>query len=299
MLTQDKEARLILLFVELDDFCIALENWKKTQPSFQGSVTRKPVMSDSELLSILVFYQYSGMKCFQYYYRFVVSQMKSYYPRLVSYERFVALIPRLLPGLYVFLQFRMQASRRNGFYFIDSKKLPACDNRRIHSHKVFEEVAGRGKTSTGWFYGLKVHLVINNYGELVNCMFTAGNVADNNHEVLTQLLEGLKGECYGDKGYLSKLFEQFYRQGLHLITKAKSNMKNKLIPLSQYMKLRKRAVIESVNDILMTVFDIDHTRHRSPINALAHMFSALIAYCFYPTKPCVYVEQKQQKLVVG
>lgn len=142
-----------------------------------------------------------------------------------------------------------------------------------------------------------MHLVINNYGELINFLFTSGNVADNNHEVLRHLLDGLTGECYGDKGYLTVLFEEFYEQGLQLITKVRSNMKNQLIPLAKYLKLRKRAVIESVNDILVSVFDLEHTRHRSPMNALAHMLSALIAYCLYPDKPSVFVEYGAQMLV--
>lgn len=291
MLSKDKENQLIELFINIDDFCIALESWKQTQVRYKDSTTRQPLMSDSEMLTLLIFYQMSGYKCFQYYYEeMVVTSLRGYFPKQVSYERFVALIPRLLPGLYVFLKWQTLLSRRNGIYFIDSKKLPVCHNRRIHNHKVFVQQARRGKSSTGWFYGLKVHLVINQYGEVINFLFTQGNVADNNHEVLRKLLNSLKGECFGDKGYLSSLFEEFYEQGLQLVTKVRNKMKNRLISLSQYLKLRKRAVIESVNDILISVFDLEHTRHRSPINALAHMLSALIAYGFYEEKPRVFVE---------
>lgn len=300
MLSKDKEEQLINLFIVMDDFCIALESWKQTQTCYKQSVTRQPVMSDSEMLTLLIFYQISGYKCFQYYYEEMVATiLPSYFPKQVSYERFVALIPRLLPGLYVFLKWQTLLSRRNGTYFIDSKKLPVCHNRRIHNHKVFAKQARRGKSSTGWFYGFKIHLVINHYGELVNFLFTQGKVADNNHEVLRYLLADLRGECFGDKGYLTTLFEEFYEQGLQMITKVRNKMKNKLIPLSQYMKLRKRAVIESVNDILTSVFDLEHTRHRSPVNALAHMLSALIAYCFYEDKPAVFVQETDTQLLIA
>src|SRR5690606_38980280 len=117
--------------------------------------------------------------------------------------------------------------------------------------------------------------------------------------VLRELLTGLKGQCFGDKGYITKLFEEFYQQGLHLITKVRGNMKNRLIPLADYLKLRKRAVIESVNDILTSVFDLDHTRHRSPLNALAHMMASLIAYCFYPDKPSVFIAHQEEKLLIA
>jgi hypothetical protein len=298
MLSKDKENKLLELFMSIDDFCIALENWKQSQPQFCHSVTRHPEMSDSEMITILVFYQWSGYKCFQYYYEHLVAiDLKSDFPKQVTYPRFVTLIPRLLPGLFLFLQWNILLSHRTGCYFIDSKKLPVCHNRRIHNHKVFVEYARRGKSSTGWFYGFKVHLVINQMGQLVSVLFTSANIADNNHKVLRHLLSKLKGQCFGDKGYLTKLFEEFYSQGLQLVTKVRAKMKNQLLPLTDKIKLRKRAVIESVNDILTSVFDLEHTRHRSPVNAMAHMISALIAYCFYEDKPTVFIPNKDQLLI--
>jgi hypothetical protein len=298
MLPQDKENQLIKLFIAIDDFCIALQAWKQKQAWLKSQVTNTPTISDSELLAILIFYQCSGYKCFQYYYQdLVTTELKLYFPRQISYERFVALLPRLLPGLYIFLKMQTLLSRRTNQYFIDSKKIVVCDNRRIHNHKVFRDCAKRGKSSTGWFYGFKLHLVINNYGQIMSFLFTQGNVADNNQVVLKYMLAGLQGQCFADKGYLTTLFEEFYLQGLQLITKVRNKMKNKLIKLSDYMKLRKRALIESVNDILTSVFDLEHTRHRSPVNALAHMLSALIAYCFYEDKPAVFIEHSYPLLI--
>jgi hypothetical protein len=298
MLSKAKEMLLINLFIELDNFCNALYAWQKSTGCYRNT-TRVPDLCDSELMSICVFYHYSGYQCFAYYYRdFVCGVLSSYFPKLISYERFLTHLIRVMPGLYVFLQFCTLKSRATGVYFIDSKKLVVCDNHRIHSNKVFAGVAARGKSSTGWFYGLKIHLVINNLGEIMNFAFTKGNVADNNAELLQSLLKNLKGECYGDKGYITKLFETFYQQGLSLITKVKKNMKNKLLPIEQKLKLRKRAVIESVNDILTSVLDIEHTRHRNPLNAIAHILAGLVAYCFYPTKPTVYVPNNEDLRLV-
>jgi hypothetical protein len=291
MLTQDKEHKLIELFFHLDEFCIALQQWK-LQTNRLTRPTRQPDLSDSELMSICVFYHYSGYKCFQYYYQqMVVPILKSYFPKLICYEPFLCLLTGILPGLYLFLKYRTLLSQETNLYFIDSKKLVVCHNRRIRSHRVFQGQAKRGKSSTGWFYGFKLHLVINNLGQIMNFLLTAGNVADNNEEVLKTLLVHLKGECYGDRGYLTKLFEFFYEKGLMLVTKIRSNMKNTLVKMDQKIKLRKRAVIESVNDILTSVFDIEHSRHRKPVNAFAHLFSGLIAYCFYENKPAVYLPQ--------
>ncbi|QNF31387.1 IS982 family transposase (plasmid) [Adhaeribacter swui] len=298
MLSEDKEKKLIELFIALDDFCLALYAWQAKQVPIRKVSVHKPVMSDSELLTILVFYQFSGYKCFEYYYHeLLAKELYSYFPYQVSYERFVARIPRLLPGLYVFLKWRTLLSQRTGTYFIDSKKLPICDNHRIHQNQVFGQLATRGKSSTGWFFGFKLHLVINQYGEVVNFLFTPANVADNNQQVLLAQLQGLKGKCYGDRGYLTSLFEQFYEQGLHLITKIRSKMKNKLLLLEDKLQLRKRALIESIHDILTSVFDLEHTRHRSPLNAYAHMLAALTAYCFYDHKPAAFVPNTKHLLL--
>lgn len=127
----------------------------------------------------------------------------------------------------------------------------------------------------------------------MNFLITPANLADNNNEVLRRLLGGLRGRCYADKGYLTRLFEEFYQQGLRLVTKVRSNMKNQLVEIDDKLRLKKRALIESVNDILMSVQDVDHSRHRSPLNALVHTLAGLVAYHFYDTKPCVYVKPVQ------
>ena len=299
MLSQDKEKKLIEIFIALDDFCKELARWQQHRGLGSGQTyLARPVLHDSEALTLLVYYHYSGYKCFQYYWQdLVAGELTSYFPRLISYERFIARLHRYLPGLFVFLKYLSFSSQRSGTYFIDSKQLPVCDNHRIHSNQVFAGVAGRGKSSTGWFYGLKLHLVINQHGEVINFLLTPGNVADNNATVLDELLTGLQGECYGDKGYLTTLFEQFYRQGLRLITMLRRRMKNKLLTLDQQYKLRKRALIESVNDLLCSVFDLEHTRHRSPMNACVHILAGLIAYCFYDHKPSVYCPSSEKRTI--
>lgn len=191
--------------------------------------------------------------------------------------------------MYLFAQWQCAQNQRTGHYYIDSKRLPVCHNKRIHSNKVFADIARRGKSSTGWFYGLKSHMIINNLGQIVSFLFSSANFSDNNQAILRQLLKGLKGNCYGDKGYLTKLFEEFFRNGLHLITKVRKNMKAKLIQLHHKYALMKRGIIESVNDILMTVCNLEHTRHRSPVNAMVHMNASLVAYNYLDQKPTVII----------
>ncbi len=152
-------------------------------------------------------------------------------------------------------------SQRTGLYIIDSKPLAVCHNRRIHANRVFAHSAARGKSSSGkssmgWFYGWKLHLVINQYGQIVNFLLTEGNVADNNAFVISELLSDLQGQCFGDRGYLTKLFAHFYQRGLELITKIRRKMKNALMRMGDKLKLRKRGLIESVNDLLTSVLDV-------------------------------------------
>jgi hypothetical protein len=160
-----------------------------------------------------------------------------------------------------------------------------CDNHRIHNHKVFAGVAQRGKGSMGWFYGFKLHLVVNDCGELLACQITPGNVDD--REPVPTLCRRLFGKLIADRGYISQtLFEQLLDSfGVQLITKLRKNMKNRLLPLIDKLLLRKRAIIESIVDQFKNISQIEHTRHRSPANCFINIIAGLIAYCHQPKKP--------------
>lgn len=294
MLDESKEKQLYTMFFALDDFCTALADYERSSIEAQAGRRRRrgpqARLALSEELTILCFYHYSGFKCFQYYYEtWVLGPLRTYFPKVLSYTRFIERLPRLAKPLALFSTYQCLQSVETGVYFCDSKKLPVCDVKRIHANRVFKDVAARGKSSTGWFYGFKLHLVINNLGQILRFCFTPANVADNNQAVLDALFARLQGLCFGDKGYLTKFFATLYEQGLQLVTRLRKNMKNVLMPLTHKRWLRKRAVIESVNDLLMTVFDIDHTRHRSPWNALIHALAGVVAYGFYPHKPAVFI----------
>ena len=278
--------KVVEVFCFIDDFCQEVKAYFASHPlpkelAPRSSAGRRASLSESEVLAILVLYHHSGFKCFAYFYqRLVLRELRSFFPRACSYPQFLSLARQACFHAFLLAQSRCSLSERSGLYYIDSKKLPVCDNLRIHSHRVFKGIAQRGKSSTGWFYGLKLHLVVNQHGELVRFLITAANVADNHHRVLYSLLRPLRGKCYGDKGYLSAMLEELLEQGLHLVAKLRRNMKNMLLPLSDKLHLRKRGAIEAVHDILMSVCDIDHTRHRNPLNALAHLLSGLTAYTF-------------------
>ena len=140
----------------------------------------------------------------------------------------------------------------------------------------------------GWFYGFKLHLIINDKGEILSFCLTSGNVDDRNEAVMDSLTKEIFGKLFADRGYISqKLFEKLLEKDITLVTRAKKNMKNKLMNLYDRLMLRKRTVIESVNDFLKNICDIEHSRHRSIINFLVNLVSALAAYSLLPKKPSI------------
>jgi hypothetical protein len=281
----------VTIFYHVDEFCKVFEatlKAKSISEDNQKIIRRTCSLSLSEIITICVYYHYSGYKNFKSYYeKQVLVYMKSDFRSLVSYSRFIELKSEAIMPMLLFLKIYCAAC--TGWSIIDSFSLKVCHNRRIHSHKVFKNLAKRGKTSVGWFYGFKVHFIINNFGEIIDFYITSGNVADNNTNLLEILTRNIFGKLFGDKGYLvnSSFFQLLYENGIHLITKIRKNMKNSLMDISDKLFLRKRGTVESCIGILKTDFEIEHTRHRSPANFLCHVLSTLIAYFFRPTKPSI------------
>jgi len=171
-----------------------------------------------------------------------------------------------------------------GIAFIDSTILSVCHICRASTHRVFRKIASKGKTTTGWFFGMKLHLVINHRGEIISWMITSGNTSD--LTPVETLCDKLMGKLFGNKGYISsKLFERLYEKGLQLITRLRSNMKNTLMDLWDKIGLHKRSLIESVICQLKLKCQIDHHRHRSPMNFLVNLVGGLVAYSLNEKKP--------------
>jgi len=212
------------------------------------------------------------------------------FPGLVSYNRFVELMQKSLLPLAVYLKTRC-LGKCTGISYVDSSHISACHIKRAHSHKVLKGLATKGQCSIGWFFGLKLHFIINDKGEILDFVLTPGNVDDRHPLLGSNLLQKIYGKLYGDKGYISQsLFEKLFIDGIHLITKLRKNMKNSLMLLSDKILLRKRALIESVIDELKNICQIEHTRHRSHEGFNINLLSGLIAYSYLPKKPSLNLE---------
>ena len=213
-----------------------------------------------------------------------LERLRNEFPGLVSYHRFVEFIPSVLAPLCVYLR-TVCLGTCTGISFIDSTALAVCKTPRSHSPKVFSGLAAGGKTSTGWFFGFKLHLIFNDRGELFNLMLTPGNVDD--RKPVSKMVRKLFGKWFADEGYISKaLQEELLRTfRVQLVTGVRSNMKNALMPLMDKLLLRKRAIIETIIDQLKNISQIEHSRHRSPVNFLVNLLCGSIAYCRQPKNP--------------
>jgi hypothetical protein len=249
---------------------------------------RKSNLSDSEVMTILVLFHFGGFKNLKHFYLYYVQKhMTNEFPNTVSYNRFVELQKKVIVPLGIFLK-TCALGNCTGISIIDSTPLRSCHIKREKQHKTMKEIAQKGQCSLGWFYGFKLHLIINDKGEILDFLITPGNVDDRNPLENMGLHKKIFGKLFGDKGYISKnLFEKLFIDGVHLITKIKKNMKNCLMLMQDKIALRKRALIETVNDELKNMCQIEHTRHRSFDNFITNLLSGLIAYSFFPKKPSI------------
>ncbi len=188
-----KEHQLVSIFCEVDDFCKEFDkNISQLQITDQTKSRRGPpcCLSISEIMVIQILFQMIGYRNFKTFYTgFLAVFWHQYFPALPSYQRFVELMARAIFPLTLFTQ--LKSGRKTGIYYIDASCLPVCHIKRSKRNKVFKEIADYGRTSVGWFFGLKIHLVINNHGELIAFKMTRGNVHDG--AAAKSLLSSLEG----------------------------------------------------------------------------------------------------------
>ena len=272
------------LFCFVDDFYKGFEPWYKRSLICSGTRkrNRECKMSLSEIITILIAFHQSGMSCFKYFYLELIRNHKNLFKYLVHYDRFVALINLAFPALICLL--KTLEGTVTQYLFIDATPMAVCHNLREKRHKVFKGLAKKGKTSTGWFFGFKLHFVFNTYGEIVRIQITGGNV--NDRSPVMSLMKDISAKLIGDKGYISKkLSAALFEQGVTLITKIKKKMKNYLMDLTDKMMLMKRSFVETIFSSIKLLGTLIHHRHRSPVNAFTHLFAGLINYQIRTDKP--------------
>ena len=285
---------MIEIFVNVDDFFTDFSHEiKKLQLDCgtQGIRNRKTNLSESEMMTILICFHLSSYTNFKAFYNQHVSvYWKDYFPALVSYERFNTLQKRLVIPFMVFLK-RCCLGNCSGISFIDSTTLKVCHIKREHQHKVFAGFAAKSKSTMGWFFGFKLHLIINDKGEILSVFLSKATTDDRSINVLEQLTKSVFGKLFGDRGYISKVLADYlWNDGVHLVYKRRKNMKDQNLSDTDKILLRKRSLIESVNDELKNICSIEHTRHRSLHGFLINLIAGLCAYHHLPKKPSLKIE---------
>jgi len=289
------DSKIIEIFCEIDDFMLEYDH-VVSQSGISDTQTRKRrrkfKMSDSEEMTIMVLFHLKSYRSLKdFYIAHICKHMQDYFPSCVSYNRFVELQRRVLQPLAVYLKMR-GLGKCTGISFIDSTPLKISHVKREKQHKVFKGIAEKSYGTMGWFYGFKLHLVANDRGEIVDFLITTANVDDRQPLKDKTFHDKVFGKIFGDKGYIGKdLFDKLFVDGIHLVTKVRKNMKKKKMDFMDKVILRKRAVIESINDVLKNICYIEHSRHRSFDNFIGNLLAGLTAYSFLDSKPSVKIQR--------
>ena len=277
--------KLVETYCDVDDFCqLFIPHWQRLLLDNGEMKRNRPCrLSPAEVMTIIIHFHQSHYRDFKnYYLHYVCRQLKPYFPELLSYTRFLALMPSVVVPMCSYLTSKL--GKPTGIQFVDSTKIEVCHIIRAKRNKVFEGIAEHGKGTMGWSFGFKLHLIINHLGEIVALKLTKGNVDD--RQPVSEMAESLFGKLYGDKGYISQaLTGELLEKGVELITTVRKNMKKKFISLWDRAILKKRFIIETVNDQLKNISYIEHSRHRSPHGFMLNLLGGLIAYCLKEEKP--------------
>lgn len=290
MITKDKVTEI---FCIIDEFCKNLDSELRKNCKLPSSTSsgkhfrnRKGKMSDSEIMTVMVCYHFGTYRNFkEYYINCILGALRREFPDAVSYNRFVELMPRKFILMMLFMKLSA-FGKCSGITFVDSTMIPVCQNVRRYFNKVFRDFAKDGKGTMGWCHGFKLHILCNDSGEIITFCLTGANVDDRDERVWTVFAKELFGKVFADRGYIGQdFFESLFDQGIHLVHGLKANMKNKLMPMYDKIMLRKRYIIECINELLKNKANLVHSRHRSIHNFIMNICSALAAYCFFDNKP--------------
>lgn len=271
------EEELTNVFVFVDDFCKVFEPlWiKKLLTDGAKYRVRNNELSLSEIMTILICFQQSGFKCLKKFYFFLCLYHTKEFPKLLSYNRFVELEKSAYVPLFIF--FKCISADCDGESFIDASALPVCHIKRERSHKTFANMAKKSKSTMGWFFGFKLHLITTQFGQPIDFTVTKGNVDD--RKVPQGIFAKIFGKLFGDRGYISKdFFSNLKDKMIHVITALKKNMKPQIMTRNDSGKLNKRGIIETAFNILKNNLNLQHTRHRSPKNYVVNILGAMCSY---------------------
>lgn len=278
------------LFCLIDDFCIQFKPiyFEALKESGVRQRSRQALLELSEVIFLAVWSHLSGFKTFKQFIVFIQLYHRKAFKYLPCYARINALINQYADAIIAFFEAIRGKAKKDHIHFMDSTPLRVCKNMRISRHRTFKEKASRGKSSTGWFYGFKLHLMVNRACEIVSALVTTGKRADIQVAYPLFNMSKFQGKLFADRGYISKFHQQFSeKQGCELITRTRSNMAAPPLRKEDEHYMCQRNLLETVNGQLKESFGLESSRHRSWRGYIAHIYATLIAYQCTATKPKV------------
>ena len=282
----------ITLFCAIDDFFQKFEStyWNFLKQGKKRLRVRSSVLSLSEIVFIAIWYKCSHFNNFKAFFASLRQDNSHLFKSLPCYQRMIHLIQSHQLALHA-LHFALMKDQQNAYLWVDSTTLPVCKNQRIQRHKSLAKIASRGKSSMGWFYGCKLHLIMNQPGEIVRTALSNGHTAD--IKMVEQLVDGLKAKLYADRGYISQeLKSKLKNKGIDLITYHRKNMQAVGLSKADEYNLKQRNKIETLFSLLKGQYHLVTTKARSLEGYLAGIYATLCAYQLcHKNKPMIKVSE--------
>ena len=266
------------LFCTIDDFfqkneAIYWQYLKQENPKVRH---RSGVLCLSEIIFIAVWYKNSQIHHFKAFYGMIKRFYSKLFKALPSYQRMIYLINQYQMVLQA-LHISLTSNTQTACAWVDSTTLPVCKNQRIQRHKSLKQIATRGKSSMGWFYGCKLHVLVDAQGHFIQTQLSHGHISD--VKMLPKLSQGYIGKIFGDRGYISEnLKDQLLKQGIELITYHRKNMRPVALSTKDEAMLRQRNKIETIFSLLKQQYNLVSSRHRSISGYFAGIYASLCAY---------------------
>lgn len=272
---------IVEVYCFIDNFVKMIES--KTAKSLAG---RKSMLTKTDYITLAIFKQEHGIKTTKQLYEFVQEYMQKDFPPLPSYQQFNQGIKSTFRYfvMIAWILTKMTRQKKSKYHIVDSSPLPVCNNQYRFIAKLFKGLARSGKNLNGWFWGFKLHLIINNNMEIESIRITGGSTHDT--DVLEgDFIEGIKGWLVGDKGYIGqKKALELAKKNIKLVTRSRANMKKvPVLPIHNYL-LSKRQAIESTFSYLKHRLAALNSYARSVESFFVNVFSAIVTYTLNLTK---------------
>ncbi len=248
-------------------------------------VGRNHKLTPAELLTISLYRFVTKQQDFKTYYGFLKGYHAREFPQLPHYSQVLRYQKQLLPFESLLLSLLMAMNRSNFknakeyLMFVDGSEIPVCTNKRIFTHKVSRIIAQRSKSSKGWFYGFRLHILCDRKGNLLGIKITPGNIDE--RKMVLKLIKDLQGILVADAGYISsELQKKLSGLNVWFLTGVKKNQK-KLMTKANHLLLKARQRVETTIGVLKQRLGLVTSLPRSVPGYQVHYVLVCLAYCIF------------------